>query len=252
MTNLIATLLLVATQTGQVAPPVEQPMGWLWGDQPSPLSARPYEPHEGDLVFMSHTAPLRTAAYLAFRTGHPLHCALLVRSPDGVLAVFETGGGQKKVTTLQPVARRFHEHLTTERDPVLWIRPIRRPLTSEESARLTGFALAELAKPLQPNYRYLRLIIPGRPTHASRDGQSQWFCSELVAQGLIEAGLLQTRLPAGSLVPADLFYDRRIDLSAVWAAPCQWTEVQHLPTNYPRLAPVVVAEPAGPAAPVVK
>ena len=58
---------------------------------------------EGDLVFMSQAAPLHTAFYLAFRTGHPLHCAIIVRGVDGELAVLETGGDDQKATTLQPI-----------------------------------------------------------------------------------------------------------------------------------------------------
>jgi hypothetical protein len=200
---------------------------------------------------MSHSAPLRTAAYLAFRTGHPLHCAIIVRGPDGGLAVFETGGGDKKTTTLQPIGPRFLKQINTERSAVLWVRPISHPLTTDESNCLTNFATAELGKPLQPNYRFLRLAIPGRPAKPSRDDQHEWFCSELVVQGLLDAGILHTHLAAGSLVPADLFYDRRVNLSDRWSRPCQWTAEHSLPARNPWLAPSVVVEPQDkrPAAP---
>ena len=133
--------------------------------------------------------------------------------------------------------------MTNERLAILWVRPIRQPLTEVESHRLTEFAKEELGKPLQPNYRFLRLVVPGRPAQPSHDDQREWFCSELVAQGLLDAGVLHTHLTAGSLVPADLFHDRRVDLSERWSKACEWTAEQHLPPRHPLLAPAVAAEP---------
>jgi hypothetical protein len=212
-------------------------VGRIWsGDPHQPISSD-YCPREGDLVFMSTAAPLRTAAYIAFRTGHPLHMGMIVRHTDGTLGVLETGGGESKVTTIRPIDERFAEHVSQYRNAVLWVRRIDRPLTEEESQRLTAFAEAQVGKPLLPNARFMRLFIPGRPATPSHADQRKWFCSELVVESLREAGIIDTRLASASIVPADLFHDRRVDLSGRWSPAQEWTPEDHLPEHRPRLAP---------------
>jgi hypothetical protein len=44
----------------------------------------------------------------------------------------------------------------------------------------------------------------------------------LVVQSLREAGIVRTDLSSASIVPADLCYDKRVNLSARWLAPKQW------------------------------
>lgn len=230
MLVLLTMLVYAVPEAGDAAPHSSLPViGWVWHDQSQPIIPTPYVPQEGDLFFSSHSAPLRTMAYWAFRTGHPLHCGIIVRNAEGRLMLFETGGGDNKTTTLLPIDRRFSEEIQNRKNGMVWVRSIKRSLTTSESARLAAFANAELGKRLQPNYKYLRLAIPGRPTRSSNDGQQEWFCSELVVQGLLDAGTLQTHLPAGSLVPADLFYDRRVNLGDRWSPPCQWTPHAVLP-----------------------
>jgi hypothetical protein len=68
----------------------------------------------------------------------------------------------------------------------------------------------------------LRLFIPGRPAAQSHAGQEEWFCSELVVQALKEAGILRSTLSAASIVPADIFHDKRFDLSPRWHQPKEW------------------------------
>lgn len=217
----VVTILLCAVADAPEAAPAA--IGYLAVDSTTTASANAYIPQAGDLIFTSHTAPLRTMAYWTFRTGHPLHCGIVVRSSEGKLLLFETGGGDSKTTTLSPIDERFAEDLEKRRNARISIRPIRTPLSDEESARLTTFAEAELGKRLQPNYKYLRLFIPGRPAKASNNDHAEWFCSELVVQGLREAGAFETRLPAGSIVPADLYYDRRVNLADRWAKPSAWS-----------------------------
>ncbi len=149
MTPLLAVLLMLPgaqpeATVCQICPQCRTchncPTGWLWCDQ---HGARAYTPHEGDLVFLSRAAPLRTVAYWAFRTGHPLHVGMIVRRSDGCLALFETGGGSSKLTLLQSIRPRFAEQLSHLGGKIL-IRPVSRPLSYEESTRLTSFAESQV------------------------------------------------------------------------------------------------------------
>src|SRR5262249_30488336 len=122
----------------------------------------------------------------------------------------------------------------------LWIRRRCVPLTPEQSARLTRFALTQRGKPfalirlgaqLTPfrSRGPLRTWVMGRPHGTER---CAFFCSELVTEALVYAGLLdpETTRPAATY-PRDLFFDqslnlylnRHLKLAPAWAPPARWT-----------------------------
>jgi hypothetical protein len=113
-------------------------------------------------------------------------------------------------------------------------------LTPEQSCRLTAFALAQdgkrfalarLAGQLTPfrSRGPLRTWFVGGP-HGDRRG---YFCSELVCEACVAAGLLQPeRTRPAATYPHDLFYgrslnpfiDRHLDVNAGWEPPARWTD----------------------------
>src|SRR5262249_42395587 len=130
----------------------------------------------------------------------------------------------------------------------VWIRRRCVPLTAEQSARLTAFALAVNGKP----FAVVRLLGPltglrtrtalnierrGKPFAAefclgdTRGLRRSYYCSELVAEACVAAGLLcpHTTRPA-AMYPRDFFFgrsrnkfiDEHLDLSA-WEPPARWT-----------------------------
>ncbi len=201
------------------------------------LPAEPYVPQPGDLF-------LATAQERWARVGHwlagaasPHHSGVLFRRPDGRLGLVEAGPfNSLRVEVMDPLAH-MRNHVGA--GDCVWVRRRRVPLTEEQSARLTAFAerqegksfawlrLAGQVTPLRSRGP-LRTYVVGKP-HGER---SSFFCSELVLEGCVAAGLLdpeKTR-PAATY-PRDLFFDRspnpfldhNLDLSC-WQPPRRWTE----------------------------
>jgi hypothetical protein len=215
----------------------ETALGWVWNIDAASQGPAPYQPREGDILLLSARAPLQTFGYLLVRTGHPLHSGMVVRRIDGTLALLESGGNREDTTVL-PLAWRLAQHKCQYDGSVIWVRRIRRPLAPCESDRLTWFAEAQHGKPFVSDLRFVPMVIPGRPARPSSAGQKKWFCSEIVYQAALSAGMIdELPISAGSTVPTDLFYDRRIDLSPLWGAPQEWTPRPLLPQQRPALAP---------------
>jgi hypothetical protein len=132
----------------------------------------------------------------------------------------------------------------------VWIRQRAMPLTSEQSHRLTAFALAVAdrqfaearmvlqANPISRAKGQLRTPLVGRPFAAGFDPadpgagmREQYFCSELVSEACVAACLLPaktTRPP--SMYPRELFFGTsrvlyiraHLDMTA-WLPPSRWT-----------------------------
>src|SRR5262249_28320940 len=123
---------------------------------------------------------------------------------------------------------------TLSRGParVIGARGPRRPLTPDESVRLTTFACAQLGKPFAPYWRLVLLMLPGRGGRPSRPDQRDWYCAELVCAALAAAGLWPGDGPPGRVFPADLFFDD-FDLSGQWEPPARWTPCPCPPAHRP-------------------
>lgn len=200
-------------------------------------SPRLYCPQPGDIV-------LSTDRSVLIRAGHRLagsrgvhHSALVIARPDGSPAVLEAGPfNTVHVEILEPlVLLKGHE----ERGEQVWVRQRRVPLTAEQSARLTAWALAQEGRPFAA-MRMLGQMTPLRSRGPLRTyflgqvhGQRHsYFCAELVMESLVAAGLVDpadTR-PAATY-PRDLFLDHSANpfldahpaLAACWLAPARWT-----------------------------
>jgi len=234
-----AACLIVGPPTVLGQPPVTDPgpVGWIWHRESVRQAPTPYVPQEGDLLFFSARAPLQTAGYVLIGSGHPLHCGVVLRQSDGELGILESGGGDDMRVIIRPVDWRLLQYNREFKGSVIWVRPIRRRLDADESFRLTQFAESQIGKPFVSNLRFALFALPGRPLPPTRTDQSKWFCSEIVAATLREAGILAPGTRTSALVPTDLFEDKTLDLSDQWQSPHEWTAGPELPEKRPWLAP---------------
>jgi hypothetical protein len=204
--------------------------------------ATPYLPQPGDLMFCTDYTLFWTVTHNWAGAGHPHHSGIVVARPDGRLAVMEAGPYDTlriRVLDIGP-----HLEIYTEMGEPIWIRRRRYPLTPEQCAALTDFALAQDGKrfalirqgaqltPLRVRGSW-RTEYLGKP-HPDR---CAYFCSELVTEALVAAGLLDWAIarPAATY-PSDLFFDcsknrylnEHLNLSAGWEPPARWTGGEEL------------------------
>jgi hypothetical protein len=200
------------------------------------LPAESYCPQPGDIMLAADpTRWAKLGHWVAF-TGGPHHSAIVFALPDGRLAQLEAGPYNTLRIRLMDPLPHWQKYSEQER---VWIRKRRIPLTPEQSAQLTGFALRQDGKPfalvrlagqltLLRSRGPLRTWVVGGP-HGER---SQYFCSELVMEACVAAGLLDpacTR-PAATY-PRDLFFGTspnpflrtHLDLETGWYPPARWT-----------------------------
>jgi hypothetical protein len=140
---------------------------------------------------------------------------------------------------------------TYEQEGRVWVRPRACPLTPEQSARLTEFAMTadvkqfavgRLGGQLTPfrSRGPLRTAFMGKPRGLNRDG---YFCSELVVEACVYAGLMDPRTarPAATY-PRDLYMDRspncylnkHLKLYPDWDPPARWTSTECPPPDSPQ------------------
>lgn len=221
--------------------PVDAPFGHLYRPEydvrPAPRGpAKAYAPKAGDVLLLSDTTPFWTVLYRLALTGRPGHSGIVVTMPDGRLGVLEAGFNDTTRTRLTPLDYRLAQYPGS-----VWVRERLVPLTPEQDARLTAFALAAEGgryavgqfvlqiTPLSPRGPLRTALAPG-----PRGPGHRLFCTEAVLEGAAHAGLVDARTVRPSATyPQDLFYDRSrnpyIDrhppLLAGWAPPAQWTPV---------------------------
>jgi len=199
--------------------------------------ARPYVPQPGDIVLAADTSRFWKLMHNLAGTGDPTHSMIVFSFPDGTLGILEAGPHDTlKCRTLEALP-----HMATyEVEGRVWVRRRAVPLTPEESTRLTEFALAvdgrkfalaRLAGQLTP-FRTrgpIRTHWTGKPRGLEQDN---YFCSELVTEACVYAGLIDpsTARPSATY-PRDLFMDhslnpslrRHFKLAPCWDPPARWT-----------------------------
>lgn len=201
-----------------------------------PLEA--YQPQPGDVLLLSNTSPLFTFLYKLAFTGAPGHSALVVRRPDGTLGQLESGVDSVPRTEVNQLDRRMHLYPGT-----IWVRRRTVPLTAGQSARLTDFAeqeqgrcfaVARFALQITPirSRGPLRTFVVGRPKRPGMIPFRDYFCSEVVIEALVYAGVLDRRTarPAATF-PEDMFFDASRNLyldrypplgGGCWEVPRLW------------------------------
>jgi len=198
---------------------------------------RPYVPQPGDIMLATDDKFFWKITHNLAGTGHPHHTGVVFERPDGSLAVLEAGPHD----TIRINNLDWYPHFRCyEEKGLIWIRQRKVPLTPQQSACLTEFALAQegkffaifrLGKQLTPfrSRGPVRTAFVGRPQGADR----RWyFCSELAMEALVWAGALdeETTRPSATY-PRDIFFDRspnpylnkHLNLSGCWYAPARFT-----------------------------
>lgn len=224
---------------GSVAPQSCSPFGYLCASAyaldhefRTPIEA--YHPQPGDILFFCDDSILWGVLYRVALTGPPYHTAIVIRKPDGTLGAFEAGPNDTLWCEITNFPNRLHDWKKR-----LWVRRRSKPLTDEESRRLTEFAskqegkfyaLIRLGGQLTPlrHRGPLRTYFLGKPK-----GPDRWayWCAEAVLEACVYAGLLnpETTRPSATY-PRDMFFDRSTNLyldrhfrlAPDWLPPQRW------------------------------
>ncbi len=198
--------------------------------------AEAYLPQPGDIMLrLDGSVFWKVTHYLALAFD-PNGSGIVFARPDGSLAVLEAGPNDTKYVGTLDLLPHLREY---EAEGKVWIRKRRVPLTPEQSCRLTEFALAEdgkrfalvrLAAQLTP-FRTrgpLRTWFVGKP----KGDRFSYFCSELVSEACVYAGLLDpAKTRPSATYPHDLFFGRswnpylncHLEINAGWCPPARWT-----------------------------
>lgn len=216
-----------------------------------------HEVREGDIIFFQCQSRLWQTTFATFGSPGPTHVAIVVKMDDGQLGLLQAVDPQLKFKSalkhpgykagqvcLSPDVTGF----LRQYDGRIWVRPLRGSLHPATSQRLTAWARHQVGKP----YGMDKLIGPplGLPVQvlhlggpAQVDGH-WWFCSELVASGLVVTGHLSPWHVRPSRVdPEDLFSDRLLKLQPAWEPPLLWST--RIPANLNRPQPGLATTNSG-------
>jgi hypothetical protein len=198
----------------------------------------PYVPQPGDLLFCTDYTIFWTVTHDWAGAGHPHHSGIVVARPDGRLAALEAGPYDTLHIRICDLGPHFERY--TEMGEPIWVRRRKTPLTCEQSARLTAFALAQEGK----HFALIRQGAQLTPLRCRGEWRTYWmggphldrvsyFCSELATNALVAACLLDPADARPSATyPSDLFFDHsanrflneHLNLSADWYPPARWLD----------------------------
>jgi hypothetical protein len=225
MSSLFAMLFVLAGP-----PDVDERPSYLFQMKSGPdhavqLTGERYHPQPGDLVLFDSHSELNAKLYAWCGTGRPLHAAIVFHREDGTPAILEAGtNGVMKVFVFD-FDTRMHEF-----DGTILVRRVRTPLSKDQAEQLREFAQAQEGKPYALG-RALMHAVPFRPRDPGITkyfgrtvlDRERWICSELAVAAATAAGVLnETDHPANVMLPRDLCYDERYDLSPYYELPALW------------------------------
>lgn len=207
------------------------------------LRSEPYYPCPGDILLYDFSDRM-ISVFLKFAgTSGPMHAAIVVERPDGTPAILEVGPNSKPQAFTRTFILDVQPRLENYPGKIM-VRKPRTPLTKEQSAELTDFALAQQGK----KFAVGRLILQGTPfrcRHGLRHmlfaetnlNRSRWICSENVVAAATVAGILDPNVYfANAMYPRDLAFDEHYDLSPVYHPPVMWTREPSTPALTPHTA----------------
>jgi hypothetical protein len=197
--------------------------------------ATPYFPQPGD-IFLATDPGLgtRLTHVLAF-SGPPHHAGIVFARSDGSLAILEAGPHNTLRVRVIDLLPHLQGYACVAK---VYIRRRRVPLTGEQAAQLTCFAIAHEGKPfalvrlaaqLTPfrSRGPLRTNFMGKP----HDERRSYFCAELVMAACVAAGLLDpARTRPAVTYPRDIFFGdslnpflhKYLDINCSWYPPARW------------------------------
>ncbi len=213
----------------------------------------PYVPQPGDIMLATDKKIFWKITHNLAGTGHPHHSGVVFARPDGSLAVLEAGPHDTvRINNLD-----WYPHFCLyEQKGRIWIRQRKTPLTPEQSACLTAFALAQEGKffSLGRLLKQVTIFRSRGPLRTEFMGQPHgpdrrsYYCSELAMEALVAAGAIdaKTARPAATY-PRDIFFDsstnpylnKHLNLSGCWYPPARFTScpsectTEGQPTNAP-------------------
>jgi len=194
-----------------------------------------YVPQPGDLMLRLDNNRFWRVTHAMALAFDPNGSGIVFARPDGSLAVLEAGPNDTLWIGTPDLLPHLCEYAEAGR---VWIRKRKVPLTPEQSARLTAFAVAQEGKrfalprlgvQLTP-FRTrgpLRTYFMGKPNGDRR----AYFCSELVTEACCAAGILDPeRTRPSATYPCDLFFgrswklfiDKHLDVNKYWCPPARW------------------------------
>jgi hypothetical protein len=195
----------------------------------------PYCPQPGDIFLCTGCEMWAKLGHWAAWSGAPQHSGIVFARPDGQMALLEAGPHNCLHCKTLDLISELTSYAECER---VWIRRRMIPLSCEQSVRLTEFALSHEGV----RFALLRMLGQLTPFRARgplrtrfvggpHGNRCSYFCSELVMEACVAAGLLDptTTRPCATY-PRDLFFGRsrnpflneHLDLSN-WAPPARWT-----------------------------
>jgi hypothetical protein len=198
--------------------------------------AVPYLPQPGDIMLATDKSWFWSLTHNLALAFEPHNSAIVFRRPDGSMAILEAGPNDcLHVRTMDMIPHL----LEYEAKGPVWIRKRKVPLTPEQCEKLAvwaatqdgkRFALIRLGAQLTllRSRGPLRTFFVGGP-HGNRHA---YFCSELVTESCVAAGLLDPHHTRPSATyPHDLFYDQsynlfnsiNLHLIDCWEPPARWT-----------------------------
>ncbi len=212
-------------------------------DQILRAPARSYTPQPGDIVMSADGSVFWKLMHNLAGTSHPTHSMIVFAMPNGQMGILEGGPHD---TLKCRVLEALPHMLSYEEEGRVWVRRRAGPLTAEQSARLTEFALATNEREFAVGRLAAQLTIfrtrgpvrtafVGKPNGLDRDG---YFCSELIVEACVYAGLMDPRTARpGATYPRDLFLDhslnpylnRHMKLAPAWDPPARWTSWATIP-----------------------
>jgi hypothetical protein len=197
----------------------------------------PYTPQPGDLFLATDPSPVAWFGHWVAGGPGMHHSGILFARPDGSMALLE--GGPYNTLHIRALDPNAHMAAYVEWGARVWVRRRRVPLSSEQSACLTAFALAQDGKPFAVT-RMLRQVTPFKTRgvlrtpflgHSHGPARSRYYCSELVIEACVAAGLMdpETARPSATY-PRDLFdghsrvpyLDRHLNMEPAWDPPSRW------------------------------
>lgn len=210
----------------------------------------PYYPQPGDILLYDYPSFHISLALRLAGSGNPMHAAIVVARPDGTPAVLEVGPNSKPHAFTKTYILDVYPRLASYPGQIEVRRP-RHPLTPEQSAALTQFALEQEGKKFAVG-RLLLQATPFRCRYGVRHylfarttlDRSRWICSENVVAAGAAAGVLDPKVYlANAMYPRDLAYDERFDLSPLYHPPYRWApdgDRRPALANQPEITPNLV------------